>query len=50
MSRSQPALAKHCRVQDTCGVHNLHGLPGVLAGVVGAVLAALASEQQYHGR
>ncbi|KAF0299379.1 Ammonium transporter Rh type B [Amphibalanus amphitrite] len=43
-----PALDKHCRVHDTCGVHNLHGLPGVLAGVVGAVLAALASEEQYH--
>ncbi|XP_043196180.1 ammonium transporter Rh type A-like [Amphibalanus amphitrite] len=43
-----PALAKHCRVHDTCGVHNLHGLPGVLAGVVGAVLAALATEEQYH--
>lgn len=44
-----PALTKHCRVHDTCGVHNLHGLPGVLAGVVGAVLAAIATEDQYHG-
>jgi ammonium transporter Rh len=24
---------------DTCGVHNLHGLPGFLGGVTGAIFA-----------
>ncbi|XP_037088885.1 ammonium transporter Rh type A-like [Pollicipes pollicipes] len=43
-----PALAKHCRLHDTCGVHNLHGLPGVLAGMVGAIMAAIASVDQYN--
>jgi len=42
-----PALEKHCRVHDTCGVHNLHGLPGVLAGIVGAILAGMASFEEY---
>ena len=29
-------------LHDTCGVHNLHGLPGVLGGILGAVSASLA--------
>lgn len=32
------------------GVHNLHGLPGVISGLAGAVVAALASPELYHGR
>lgn len=35
------------KVHDTCGVHNLHGMPGVLAGVVGALMAGIASDSQY---
>ena len=37
----QPFLEK-LRLQDTCGVHNLHGLPGVFSGVASAIAAALA--------
>ena len=29
-------------LHDTCGVHNLHGLPGVLGGIIGAISASLA--------
>lgn len=29
-------------LHDTCGVHNLHGIPGVLGGIVGAITASLA--------
>ena len=29
-------------LQDTCGVHNLHGLPGVLSGIAAAIAASVA--------
>ncbi len=34
----KPALQKF-RIHDTCGVNNLHGMPGLLAGVLGIILA-----------
>ena len=30
------------RLQDTCGVHNLHGLPGVLSGIAATIAASVA--------
>lgn len=45
----QPILEDKLRIQDTCGVHNLHGMPGVLGAIVGAVTAALASTDVYGG-
>lgn len=35
---------------DTCGVHNLHGLPGVFSGIASAIAAAVASENAQEGR
>ena len=29
-------------LQDTCGVHNLHGLPGVLSGIASTIAASVA--------
>ena len=42
ISVSQSLLEK-VYIQDTCGVHNLHGLPGVFSGIASAFAAGLAS-------
>uniref|UniRef100_A0A8C1A136 Rh family, C glycoprotein a n=2 Tax=Cyprinus carpio TaxID=7962 RepID=A0A8C1A136_CYPCA len=42
-----PFMEKYLKIQDTCGIHNLHAMPGVLGGVVGAITAATASESVY---
>ncbi|XP_036133995.1 ammonium transporter Rh type C [Molossus molossus] len=42
-----PFLKSHLRIQDTCGIHNLHGIPGIIGGIVGAVTAACATSDIY---
>uniref|UniRef100_A0A668RM58 Ammonium transporter AmtB-like domain-containing protein n=1 Tax=Oreochromis aureus TaxID=47969 RepID=A0A668RM58_OREAU len=42
-----PFMEKHLKIQDTCGIHNLHAMPGVIGGIVGAVTAASASVEVY---
>lgn len=42
-----PFMQKRFHIHDTCGVHNLHGMPGVLAALFGALMADLASEASY---
>ncbi|KAI4481849.1 hypothetical protein M0804_009370 [Polistes exclamans] len=42
-----PFIQKRLGIHDTCGVHNLHGMPGVLAGIFGAIMAALATQNSY---
>lgn len=34
-------------IHDTCGVNNLHGLPGIIAGIIGAICTANASQSVY---
>merc|ERR1719231_958068 len=43
----QPWLQNNKIVHDTCGVHNLHGMPGILGGVCGAISAAVAGDSAY---
>ncbi|XP_021248410.1 ammonium transporter Rh type A [Numida meleagris] len=39
-----PVLASKMKIQDTCGVHNLHGLPGILGGIAGIIVTAVQPE------
>lgn len=36
-----PYLERKIGLYDTCGVHNLHGIPGIIGGLVSAVVAAM---------
>ncbi|NXE35939.1 RHAG protein, partial [Ptilorrhoa leucosticta] len=39
-----PVLASKLRIQDTCGVHNLHGLPFFLGGIASIIVTATKRE------
>ena len=41
ISAPQPLMDKNY-LQDTCGVHNLHGIPGVFSGIAAAIAASMA--------
>jgi len=43
----QPMLLRLIRLQDTCGVHNLHGMPGVYAGVVSIICTAIYNSSPF---
>jgi ammonium transporter Rh len=43
----QPYLQKKFNLHDTCGVHNLHGLPGILGGISGFISASVVSDSVY---
>lgn len=38
---------KKIKIHDTCGVHNLHGLPGILSGLAGIVVASMPVKSLY---
>jgi len=42
-----PFLYEKFNLHDTCGVINLHGLPGICGGIVGAITAAVAGDIEY---
>lgn len=42
----QPALEKRFKIVDTCGVHNLHGMPGLLGALIAImVVPGIATAQ-----
>ncbi|XP_026490301.2 ammonium transporter Rh type B [Vanessa tameamea] len=41
-----PLLTK-LNVPDTCGVNNLHGMPGIYSGLLTVLFAALATKEEY---
>uniref|UniRef100_G1PLH9 Ammonium transporter Rh type A n=1 Tax=Myotis lucifugus TaxID=59463 RepID=G1PLH9_MYOLU len=45
-----PVFATKLRIHDTCGVHNLHGLPGVVGGLAGIVAVVLGASDTFLGK
>jgi ammonium transporter Rh len=45
----QPRVDGALKVVDTCGVHNLHGMPGVLGGLTAAVVVPGIAKAQLIG-
>lgn len=44
-----PFLSSH-KLHDTCGVNNLHGMPGLMAGIASIIVAFMANKQEYGDR
>lgn len=42
-----PFLARVVKLHDTCSVQSLHGLPGLIAGIIGAIFAACSTYAEY---
>ena len=40
-------MRKSLGIHDTCGVHNLHGLPGIYSGILAAIAASVADLDEY---
>jgi ammonium transporter Rh len=40
----QPFLRRTINMHDTCGVHNLHAVPGFLGGILSCILAYLGKK------
>ncbi|WP_010252154.1 ammonium transporter family protein [Acetivibrio cellulolyticus] len=45
----QPKLQKALKMVDTCGVHNLHGMPGLLGGIIAIFVVPGAAKPQIIG-
>ncbi|NXW79997.1 RHBGB protein, partial [Hirundo rustica] len=45
-----PVLHSKLKIQDTCGVHNVHGLPGILGALLGTLLTLMATADTYGDR
>ncbi|CAB3398067.1 unnamed protein product [Caenorhabditis bovis] len=42
-----PFLSDKLGIHDTCGVHNLHGMPGLIAGFSSAIFVSIYDEKRY---
>ncbi|CAD7082792.1 unnamed protein product [Hermetia illucens] len=44
-----PLITEKLRIHDTCGVHNLHGMPAIISAIFSAIYACLATKENYKG-
>lgn len=42
---SQPWLEKKFKIHDTCGVNNLHGIPGAMGTILSIIMAAVVNKE-----
>ena len=43
----QPKIQKYLKIHDTCGVHNLHGMPGIFGALISCIVVSFASKDIY---
>ena len=46
-NKIQPFLENKLHIHDSCGVNNLHGIPGIIGGLSGAISASFTSDELY---
>jgi len=42
-----PYLVRKFKITDTCGVHNLHGMPAILGGLISVLMAGISTKDEY---
>jgi ammonium transporter Rh len=42
-----PVLKSKLGVEDTCGIHNLHGMPGILGAIIAIITTSMAKPENY---
>jgi len=44
-----PAINKYFKIHDTCGVHNLHGMPGIIGSLLSVIITAATANKAIMG-
>ncbi|CAF0715486.1 unnamed protein product [Adineta steineri] len=40
-------ILKYKRIHDTCGINNLHGMPGIMSGIAGIIISSIDNRSGY---
>ena len=47
---AQGKLFDKMKLHDTCGINNLHGMPGIISALASVILCGIATEDMYGAR